>query len=310
MLLSVIIPCYNEEAVIAETHRRLAEVMKKLPHGYELIFVNDGSKDRTFEILLGIAAQDKNSRILNFSRNFGHQCAVAAGLQNCAGDAAVIIDADLQDPPAVILEMLDIMKAEQANVVYGVRKHRKGESWFKLFTAKIFYRLLNYLSDVKFPVDTGDFRLMDRKVINEFNALKEKNKYIRGLISWLGFKQAPCYYEREERFAGETKYPLRKMLKFAMIGLFYFSKKPLKLATSLGVACVFLGLVYVLWMFVSHFILGKEAVQGWISTIAIVVFFGGVQLLTIGVLGQYIGNIFDEAKGRPEYIVSDKINFE
>jgi dolichol-phosphate mannosyltransferase len=162
---------------------------------------------------------------------------------------------------------------------------------------------------VKFPVDTGDFRLMDRKIINEFNALKEKNKYIRGLISWMGFKQAPCYYEREERFAGETKYPLRKMLRFAMIGLFYFSKKPLKLATSLGFVCVALGLTFVLWMLISRFILGGATVQGWISTIAIVVFFGGVQLLTIGVLGQYIGNIFDEAKDRPEYIVSEKINF-
>jgi dolichol-phosphate mannosyltransferase len=310
MLLSVIIPCYNEEAVIAETHRRLTEVMKKLPHGYELIFVNDGSRDNTFKILSELAAQDKNLKLLNFSRNFGHQCAVSAGLQYCAGDAAVIIDADQQDPPEVILEMLNIMKTEQANVVYGVRKHRKGESWFKLFTAKLFYRLLNYLSDVKFPVDTGDFRLMDRKVINEFNALKEKNKYIRGLISWMGFKQLPCHYEREKRFAGETKYPFRKMLKFAMIGLFYFSKKPLKIATSLGSLCVLLGLGYVLWILTSHFIFGKDAIQGWMSTIAIVVFFGGVQLLTIGVLGQYIGNIFDEAKGRPEYIVSEKINFD
>ncbi|MDR1023493.1 MAG: glycosyltransferase family 2 protein [Prevotellaceae bacterium] len=310
MLLSAIIPCYNEEAVIAETHRRLTEVMKKLPHEYELIFVNDGSRDCTFNILSELAAQDKNLKLLNFSRNFGHQCAVSAGLQSCTGDAAVIIDADLQDPPAVILEMLDIMKTEQASVVYGVRKHRKGESWFKLLTAKLFYRLLNYLSDVKFPVDTGDFRLMDRKVINEFNALKEKNKYIRGLISWMGFKQAPCYYERDKRFAGETKYPLRKMLKFAMIGLFYFSKKPLKLSTSLGFFCMFLGLAYVLWMMISHFILERDAVLGWTSTIALIVFFGGVQLLTIGVLGQYIGNIFDEAKGRPEYIVSEKVNFD
>ncbi|MDR3350179.1 MAG: glycosyltransferase family 2 protein [Prevotellaceae bacterium] len=310
MQLSVIIPCYNEEAVIAETCRQLTEVMKKLPHGYELIFVNDGSRDATLQILRELAEKDSAVKVLGFSRNFGHQCAVAAGLRHCAGDVAVIIDADLQDPPAVILEMLDIMKATQANVVYGVRKHRKGESWFKLFTAKIFYRLLNYLSDVKFPVDTGDFRLMDRQIINEFNALKEKNKYIRGLISWMGFKQVPCYYEREERFAGETKYPLRKMLRFAMIGLFYFSKKPLKLATSLGFFCVFLGLAFVLWMFVSRFFLGGITVQGWISTIAIVVFFGGVQLLTIGVLGQYIGNIFDETKGRPEYIVSEKIHFD
>jgi dolichol-phosphate mannosyltransferase len=231
-------------------------------------------------------------------------------LRNCSGDAAVIIDADLQDPPEVILEMLNIMKTEQANVVYGVRKHRKGESWFKLFTAKLFYRLLNYLSDVKFPVDTGDFRLVDRKVINEFNTLKEKNKYIRGLISWMGFKQAPCYYEREKRFAGETKYPFRKMLKFAMIGLFYFSKKPLNIATSLGFVSIVLGLLYAIWMLFSKLFSDNYSISGWTSTIIIIIFFGGVQLLTIGVLGKYIGNLFDEVKRRPEYIVSEKINFD
>jgi dolichol-phosphate mannosyltransferase len=308
MLISTIIPCFNEEAVIAETYRQLTAVMKKLPHEYELVFVNDGSRDKTFEILSGIAAQDKAVKALSFSRNFGHQCAVTAGLRHCTGDVAAIIDSDLQDPPQVIAEMLDIMQTEKANVVYGVRKHRKGEGWFKLFTAKVFYRLLNALSDVKFPVDTGDFRLMDRQVVEQFNALKETNKYIRGLISWMGFKQVPCYYEREERFAGETKYPIRKMLRFAMIGLFYFSKKPLKLATTLGLLCVALGIIYVLQILVSRF-MGLEYVHGWISTIAIIVFFGGVQLLTIGVLGQYIGNIFDEAKGRPEYIVAEKINF-
>jgi dolichol-phosphate mannosyltransferase len=226
------------------------------------------------------------------------------------GDVAVIIDADLQDPPEVILEMLNIMKTEQANVVYGVRKHRKGESWFKLLTAKLFYRLLNYLSDVKFPVDTGDFRLMDRKVINEFNALKEKNKYIRGLISWMGFKQMPCYYEREKRFAGETKYPFRKLLKLALTGIFYFSKKPLNVATSLGFVSIVLGLLYAAWVFVSRLLFDNYIISGWTSTIIIIIFFGGVQLLTIGVLGQYIGNIFDEAKGRPEYIVSEKVNFD
>ncbi|MDR2906532.1 MAG: glycosyltransferase family 2 protein, partial [Bacteroidales bacterium] len=228
MLLSIIIPCYNEELVIAETHKRLTNVMKSIQHDYELIFINDGSKDRTLSILQELATEDTCVKVLDFSRNFGHQCAVTAGLNNCSGDAAVIIDSDLQDPPEVIAEMLDIMQKEQANVVYGVRKKRKGESWFKLFTAKLFYRLLNKLSDVKFPVDTGDFRLIDRNVIDAFNNLKEKNKYIRGLIAWMGFKQVPCYYEREERFAGETKYPFKKMLKFAMIGLFYFSKKPLQ----------------------------------------------------------------------------------
>ena len=307
MLISIIIPCYNEELVINETYKRLCNVMQKLPHEYEFIFINDGSKDQTLPILQDISSKDTNTKVLVFARNFGHQCAVTAGINHCNGDVAVIIDSDLQDPPEVIIEMLEIMQNEQANVVYGVRKKRKGENWFKLFTAKMFYRILNNLSDVKFPLDTGDFRMIDRKVINQFNQLHETNKYIRGLISWLGFKQVPCYYEREARFAGETKYPLRKMIKFAMIGLFYFSKKPLSMATSLGFASIVIGLLYLIWVLIS-IILG-HVVTGWASTIILIVFFGGVQLLTIGVLGKYIGNLFDEVKGRPEYILSEKINF-
>jgi len=310
MLLSIIIPCFNEELVISETHKRLTQVLSSINHDYELIFINDGSKDRTINILQDLATKDVKVKILDFSRNFGHQCAVTAGLNHCSGDAAVIIDSDLQDPPEVIVDMLEIMQKEQANVVYGVRKKRKGESWFKLVTAKMFYRLLNRLSDVKFPVDTGDFRLIDRNVIDAFNGLKEKNKYIRGLIAWMGFKQLPCYYEREERFAGETKYPLKKMLKFAMIGLFYFSKKPLKIATSLGFLSIALGLIYLLWVLISMMFSLGHSVTGWTSTITLIVFFGGVQLLTIGVLGQYIGNLFDEAKDRPEYLLKNKVNFE
>jgi len=309
MLLSIIIPCYNEELVIAETYNRLSAVMLQLAHNYEFIFINDGSKDHTLQLLQDLAAQDTKVKVLAFSRNFGHQCAVAAGINNCSGDVAVIIDSDLQDPPEVIAEMLEIMQREHANVVYGVRKKRKGESWFKLFTAKMFYRVLNYMSDVKFPLDTGDFRMIDRKVINQFNKLDETNKYIRGLISWMGFKQVPCYYEREARFAGETKYSFRKMLKFAFTGLFYFSKKPLNMATFLGFASILLGLLYALYvLFVVIFSLGYT-VTGWASIIMLIVFFGGVQLLTIGVLGKYIGNLFDEVKGRPEYIISEKINF-
>ena len=310
MLISIIIPCYNEEEVIAETYKRLCDVMQKLSHNYEFIFINDGSKDKTIEILNNLAKADQAVKVLDFSRNFGHQCAVTAGLNYCGGDVAVIIDSDLQDPPEVIIEMLKIQQEENANVVYGVRKKRKGESWFKLFTAKIFYRLLNKLSDVQFPVDTGDFRLIDRKVIDAFNGLKEKNKYIRGLIAWMGFKQAPCYYEREERFAGETKYPFKKMLKFAMTGLFYFSKKPLQLATSAGFFCVFIGVVYVIWNIILMLFLDGNPVTGWTTIITLIVFFGGVQLLTIGVLGQYIGNLFEEAKDRPEYLIQNKINFE
>lgn len=308
MLLSVIIPCYNEELVVRESHKRLTSVMQQIEMDYELIFINDGSRDNTYSILKELASQDPCTKILNFARNFGHQCAVTAGLNNCSGDLAVIIDSDLQDPPEVILDMLEIQKREGANVVYGVRKKRDGESWFKLVTAKYFYRTLNKLSDVQFPVDTGDFRLVDRNIINEFNKLHEKNKYIRGLISWMGYKQVPCYYERKERFAGETKYPLKKMLKFASIGLFYFSKKPLKMATWLGFFSVALCLIYAIVIFIMKLIHPASFVVGWTSIVLLVIFFGGVQLLTVGILGQYIGNLFDEAKDRPEYIIRDKVN--
>jgi glycosyltransferase involved in cell wall biosynthesis len=195
MLLSVIIPCYNEELVIEETYKRLTSVLGSMQHSYELIFINDGSRDKTYDILFQLSEKDAKVKILHFSRNFGHQCAVTAGINHCNGDAAVIIDSDLQDPPEVIIDMLKIMEEEKANVVYGVRKKRKGETWFKLVTAKYFYRILNSLSDVKFPVDTGDFRLIDRNIIDTFNRMEEKNKYIRGLISWMGYKQVPCYYE-------------------------------------------------------------------------------------------------------------------
>jgi dolichol-phosphate mannosyltransferase len=313
--VSILIPCYNEEQSLPLLYNRLAKIIdnqmisEEMKYEWEILFVNDGSKDNTLAVLSTFAEKDKRIKVLNFSRNFGHQCAVSAGLHHCTGDAAAIIDADLQDPPEVIIEMLQIMQAENANAVYGVRKNRKGESWFKLITAKYFYRFLNFISDVKFPVDTGDFRLIDRKIIDAFCGLKENNKYIRGLISWLGFKQVPCYYEREARLAGETKYPIRKMLHFAMIGLFYFSKKPLQLATSLGFFCVLFGILYVIYMFLSFMFGYANLVHGWFSTIVIIIFFGGVQLLTIGILGRYIGNIFDESKNRPEYIIADKINF-
>ena len=308
MLLSVIVPCFNEELVVEETHKRLTEVMLKIQMDYELIFINDGSRDKTFPILAKLAENDTKVKIINFSRNFGHQCAVTAGINNCNGDYAVIIDSDLQDPPEVIPEMLNLMLKENANVVYGVRKKRDGESWFKLVTAKYFYRTLNKMSEVQFPVDTGDFRLIDRTIIDNFNNLHEKNKYIRGLISWMGYKQLPFYYERKERFAGETKYPLKKMLKFASIGLFYFSKKPLQWATSLGIISVIISLLYAIGVLIAKLINPAGFVMGWTSIVLLVIFFGGVQLLTIGVLGQYIGNLFDEAKDRPEYIIKNKVN--
>ncbi|MDR1783679.1 MAG: glycosyltransferase family 2 protein [Dysgonamonadaceae bacterium] len=309
-MISVIIPCYNEERVIEETYRRIIVAILATDMDFELIFINDGSQDSTLWILKKLSEQCKSVKLIDFSRNFGHQCAVTAGINLCRGDYAVIIDADLQDPPEVIPDMLKLMQTEHANVVYGVRKARKGESRFKLATAKLFYRLLNRLSDVQFPVDAGDFRIIDRNVIDEFNRLGEKNKYIRGLIGWIGFKQAPFYYERAPRFAGETKYPLSKMLKFAMIGVFYFSKKPLDIATSLGFVSVFLGLLYAIWVFVAKVFSLTPSVSGWVSTIMLIIFFGGIQLLTIGILGKYVGNLFDEVKQRPEYIIREKVNFD
>ena len=308
-LLSVIIPCYNEALVVRETYKRLHAVFSTQPYKVELIFLNNRSEDHTFEILKELASEDPCVKVINMSKNFGHQGSVTCGINHCSGDVAAVIDADLQDPPEAILEMLKIMEHEQANVVYGVRKVRKGENWFKLTTAKLFYRALNRMSDTKFPVDTGDFRIMDRKVIHAFNGFKEKNKYVRGLISWMGFKQVPYYYERQERFAGETKYPLKDMIKFAAIGMFYFSKKPLKIATFTGFLAVLAGVFYAFLVLIAKLFSSDIAVSGWTSTIILIVFFGGVQLLTIGVLGQYIGNLFDEAKNRPEYIIDEKINF-
>jgi dolichol-phosphate mannosyltransferase len=284
--------------------------MKKLPHGYELIFVNDGSRDATLHILEEVAKEDKAVKVLNFSRNFGHQSAITAGLNYCNSDVAVIIDADLQDPPKVIPDMLALMKAENANGVYAVRKRRAGEPWIRLAAIKFFYRLLRWLSDIEIPIDTGDFRMIDRKMINQFNVLDESNKSIRGLMSWMGFKQIPFYYDREGRFAGETKYPFRKLLKLALTGIFYFSKKPLNIATSLGFVSIVMGLLYATWIFLSKLLIGNYSIGGWTSTIIMIIFFGGVQLLTIGMLGKYIGNLFDEVKKRPEYIVSGKINFD
>ncbi len=309
MLLSIIIPCYNEELVIEETYKRLKSVMDTISYDHELIFINDGSADNTYLILAGMAEADARVKVINFSRNFGHQNAVTAGMNYCTGDAAVIIDSDLQDPPEVIPDMLAMMEKENASVVYAVRKKRVGESKFKLLTAKYFYRILNKMSDVKFPVDTGDFRLVDRQIIDNFNKLTESNKYIRGLISWMGFKQVPFYYARDKRFAGETKYPLKKMIRFATIGLFYFSKKPLQIATVTGFTAVILGFVYALVTLFVKLFTDAQFTTGWTSTIFLIIFFGGIQLLTIGVLGQYVGNLFDEAKGRPDYIVKDKMNF-
>lgn len=307
--LTVIIPCYNEELLIEKTYHRVHNVLQSLTN-YEsnIIFINDGSKDKTAEKLNIIASQDEKVKLIHFSRNFGHQAAVTAGINNTDTDLAIVIDADMQDPPELFGQMLDLYNSSNCNAIYCVRKMRRGESLFKKITAKLFYRLMDRLSEVPIPLDTGDFRLIDKNIINEFKKLGEKNKFIRGLISWIGFVQIPFYYEREERLEGETKYPLKKMIRFALNGIMYFSKKPLKLAIQIGFFSTLIALALLVYILYGYFISNK-AVAGWASTLTIVIFFGGIQLLTIGLVAQYIANIFDEVKGRPDYIIANKVNF-
>jgi dolichol-phosphate mannosyltransferase len=300
---SIVVPMYNEEEVIAETYKRLSEVMQRQPETYELVFVNDGSRDRTTSIVREIAARDSALRLIDFSRNFGHQVAISAGMDYAVGDAIVVIDADLQDPPEVILQMIDKWK-EGYDVVYGKRLKRKGETFFKKITAKVFYRVLRSMTTVDMPVDAGDFRLIDRKVCDVLRSLKEKNRYVRGLVSWVGFKQASVEYVREERFAGETKYPLKKMIRFALDGITSFSNKPLKLATYLGMVVSAGSFVYLVLVILQK-LFTDNAQIGWTSTVAIVLFFNGLMLMLMGVIGEYIGRIYEETKERPLYIVRE-----
>ncbi len=297
---SVIVPMYNEEEVIEHTYRRLSEVMSAADGRYELIFVNDGSKDKTIEVISKIRDEDDHVRLIDFSRNFGHQIAITAGMDYARGDAIIVIDADLQDPPEIILQMIAKWK-EGYEVVYGKRLKRKGETLFKKWTAALFYRMLRSMTNVDIPVDTGDFRLIDRKVCDVLRSLKEKNRFVRGLISWIGFKQTSVEYVREERFAGETKYPLKKMISFALDGITSFSYKPLKIATYAGFTIslgAFIYLLYVLW---KRLFSNTEA--GWASTLAIILIFNGIILMLLGVIGEYIGRIYDESKNRPLYII-------
>lgn len=307
-LISVVVPMYYEELVAQECYNRLKEVMELNNINYEFIFVNDGSKDRTLEILREISKNDERAKVVSFSRNFGHQNAVTAGVFHASGDAIVIIDADLQDPPEVIPQMLQKWK-EGFHVVYAKRKERKGETWFKLITAKYFYKFLQSMSEVEIPRDTGDFRLIDRKVAEVFKNMPERNRFIRGMISWVGFKQYALEYERQERFAGETKYPLKKMLKFASDGIIAFSAKPLKIISIIGILSIVLSFLLLIYSVVVK-ITGAYSTPGWSSIICAISFFSGVQLLSLGVIGQYIARIYDESKSRPLYIVEETINMD
>ena len=308
-LLSVIVPCYNEEAVLAETHRRLGEVLERMDDiDYEIVYVDDGSQDATAQILQALQLNDEHVRVLCFSRNFGHQTAVTAGLEHATGDAVVIIDADLQDPPEVIPEFVARWR-EGYHVAYGVRVDRPGETRFKLATAKSFYRLLGRLSETQIPLDAGDFRLMDRRVVNALQAMPERDRFVRGMVAWVGFRQVAVPYKRAPRFAGESKYPFFRMMRFALDGLTSFSVAPLHAATWIGfiasaLAMLGVGYALVLRLFTNNW------VTGWTALFIAVLFVGGTQLLALGVIGEYVGRIYAESKRRPLYVVQDRLGFE
>jgi glycosyltransferase involved in cell wall biosynthesis len=312
MLLSVIIPCFNEELVIRETHKRLASVLDGLRDlDYELIYVDDGSRDHTPQILGELQREQPRTRVIRLSRNFGHQIAVTAGLESASGDAVVIIDADLQDPPEVISEMVERWR-EGFHVAYGVRTERTGETRFKLWTAKTFYRLINYLSDTEIPLDTGDFRLMDRRVVDVLLAMPERDRFLRGMISWIGFRQAPVHYKRDARFGGKSKYSLMKMMRFATDGILSFSIMPLKLAIWTGFAAIWLAVLGIIIAVLERLyrLYDINIGRGWASIFIAVLFMGGVQLLTLGIIGEYLGRIYTEVKRRPLYVVQERLGFE
>ncbi len=308
-LISIIVPCFNEEEVLSETFRRLTDFAFSLNElNIEIIFIDDGSNDSTAKYIKNFVDNYKYVKAVFLARNFGHQIAVTAGIDSSEGDAVVIIDADLQDPPEVIGEMIE--KWEQGyDVVYGKRILRKGESIFKKLTAKIFYRILNLLSDVNIPLDTGDFRLISRDVVNSLRKMPEKDRFLRGMISWVGFKQYALPYYREERFAGKSKYPLKKMLSFAADGILSFSTKPLQISITLGTMSAFISLLGIFYALFLR-IFTKIWVEGWTGIIIAVLFVGGVQLICIGILGNYIGRIYNETKNRPLYLVRQYRGFE
>jgi glycosyltransferase involved in cell wall biosynthesis len=307
IICSVVVPLYNEEDVLAETYRRLTEVMENSGYEYEIIFVNDGSRDNTSILLSEICDKDSRVKLLGFSRNFGHQIAITAGMDFSSGQCVVAIDGDLQDPPELIPDMIQKWK-EGYDVVYGKRVSRKGESFFKKFTAAMFYRFLSSMTDVNIPVDTGDFRLIDRKVCDALKLVNERNRYIRGLVSWLGFKQTAIEFERDERFAGETKYPFKKMLKLALDGITTFSYKPLKLASYVGTFISIASFLYLIYVVAQRIFFPETVQPGWASTLAVSLFFNGITLLMLGIIGEYIGRIYDEAKNRPLYIIKETRN--
>jgi dolichol-phosphate mannosyltransferase len=305
--LSVVIPAFNEEENILPMYERLVAALEGCVEAFEIVFVDDGSTDGTWDRISGLAAEHRIVRGLRFARNFGHQAALTAGVDAARGQAVVIIDADLQDPPEVIPEMVDRWR-EGFEVVYGQREVREGETWFKKTTAALFYRVLQAITNVRIPVDTGDFRLIGPRAVAAFRALPERNRFIRGLISWIGFNQTAVVYHRQARHAGETKYPFRKMLRFALDGITSFSFLPLRIATVVGFAVSVFSFLYIVIVIVLKS-LGINY-PGYTSMMASILFLGGVQLIMIGILGEYLARVFEEVKRRPLYLVGDSTDGE
>ncbi len=302
-IISIIAPIFNEEQTLPELYRRVSEVMNSTGETWELLMIDDGSTDGSTEIIKQFAQKDPHIKPVIFARNFGHQLAVTAGLDYARGQCVAIIDADLQDPPEVIVDMMKKWR-EGYEVVYAVRSKREGESWFKLMTASVFYRLIYRITDVKIPLDTGDFRLLDRKVVNVLKTMRERHRFLRGMSVWVGFKQTGIEYERSARYAGETKYPFKKMFNFAKDAITSFSYFPLQLATYLGFLSAGLAILAIPVVIILRQS-GSQAFFGQATTLIAVLFLGGVQLISLGILGEYIGRLFDEAKGRPLYIVRE-----
>lgn len=306
--LSVVAPVFNEEAILHELYRRLSAVLDGAGLDWELVLINDGSRDRSLEIMRELNAADPRVKVVSFARNFGHQVAITAGADYAQGEAVCIIDADLQDPPEVILDLLAKWR-EGYEVIYAVRSEREGETWFKEFTAKAFYRIIYRITDINIPMDTGDFRLMDRKVVEALRTMREKHRFMRGMSVWVGFKQTGVYYKRAARFAGETKYPLKKMLKFALDGITSFSYFPLQLATYVGFVAAALAILGAIIAIILR-LTGSHELLGQATTLVAVLFLGGVQLISLGIIGEYLGRIYDEVKGRPLYIVGEALGFD
>jgi dolichol-phosphate mannosyltransferase len=303
----LVVPAYNEEGVIEELVAHLTQVMDALDGEAETILVDDGSRDRTYELMVEAAREEPRLRLVRLSRNFGHQIALTAGVDVAAGDAVIVLDADLQDPPEVVLELAARWR-EGYDVVYAVREARVGETRFKRATASAFYRGFNRISEVQVPLDVGDFRLVDRRALDVFSQMRESNRFVRGMFSWIGLRQTGVAYTRQERFAGETKYPLRKMLRFAATGVISFSSAPLRAALNLGFFVSFLAFAYGIWSVIVK-VTGFYEVPGWTSIVVVTTFIGGIQLIVLGVIGEYIGDIHAEVKRRPLYVVSELENF-